>query len=99
MKFSKRCLESLNNSDYFIDRAITRYFKFLIIARLFPEVFVVPTLDIDLVWHAHMTRFIQISTLIHIALDIITLLAIMFLEDFSIMTTEVSKLESTKATI
>lgn len=34
-------------------RAIGRYDKFLTLMRLYPKITVVPTLDIDLVWHTH----------------------------------------------
>ncbi|KAL4877976.1 hypothetical protein BJY04DRAFT_196799 [Aspergillus karnatakaensis] len=34
-------------------RAIDRYDKFLHLFRLHPNVFLVPTLDVDLVWHTH----------------------------------------------
>ncbi|KAJ6445096.1 secretory lipase [Purpureocillium lavendulum] len=36
-----------------ITRAIGRYGKFLDIMRRYPKIMVVPTLDIDLVWHTH----------------------------------------------
>jgi hypothetical protein len=34
-------------------RAIERYIKFLKLFRLYPKTMLVPTLDIDLVWHTH----------------------------------------------
>ena len=37
-----------------ISTSIDRYCKFLRLARDHPSVLLVPTLDIDLVWHAHM---------------------------------------------
>lgn len=36
-----------------IDRAITRYERFLKLFKLYPGTMLVPTLDIDLVWHTH----------------------------------------------
>lgn len=36
-----------------LTRAVARYGKFLDIMRRYPQVMVVPTLDIDLVWHTH----------------------------------------------
>ena len=37
-----------------VERAVARYGQFLLLARDNPGQVVVPTLDIDLVWHAHM---------------------------------------------
>jgi hypothetical protein len=34
-------------------RAVDRYDKFLHLFRLYPNTFLVPTLDVDLVWHTH----------------------------------------------
>ncbi|KAL2863377.1 uncharacterized protein BJX67DRAFT_363789 [Aspergillus lucknowensis] len=34
-------------------RAIDRYDKFLHLFRFYPNIFLVPTLDVDLVWHTH----------------------------------------------
>ncbi|KAI0508764.1 hypothetical protein F5B22DRAFT_382878 [Xylaria bambusicola] len=36
-----------------IDRAINRYERFLTLLKLYPGTMLVPTLDIDLVWHTH----------------------------------------------
>ena len=41
-------------TDAWIDRAITRYGQFLDLARRDPGATLVPTLDIDLIWHVHM---------------------------------------------
>ena len=41
-------------TDEWIDRAIDRYADFLQLARAHPGKALVPTLDIDLIWHAHM---------------------------------------------
>lgn len=41
-------------TDAWIDRAITRYAEFLSLAKAHPGKTLVPTLDIDLIWHAHM---------------------------------------------
>ena len=41
-------------TDAWIDRAITRYGQFLDLARKDPGATLVPTLDIDLIWHVHM---------------------------------------------
>ena len=41
-------------TDEWIDRAITRYGQFLDLARRDPGATLVPTLDIDLIWHVHM---------------------------------------------
>ena len=41
-------------TDDWIDRAITRYGQFLDLARKDPGATLVPTLDIDLIWHVHM---------------------------------------------
>ena len=41
-------------TDAWIDRAITRYGQFLELARKDPGATLVPTLDIDLIWHVHM---------------------------------------------
>ena len=41
-------------TDEWIDRAITRYGQFLDLARKDPGATLVPTLDIDLIWHVHM---------------------------------------------
>lgn len=41
-------------TDEWIDRAISRYADFLQLARDHPREVLVPTLDIDLIWHAHM---------------------------------------------
>eukprot|EP00892_Ulva_mutabilis_P007882 jgi/Ulvmu1/5466/UM023_0002.1 len=40
----------------FVEAAITRYLKFLGIRKSHPEFMLCPTYDIDLVWHAHMSR-------------------------------------------
>ena len=55
-KFNKRILAlgpAVVNDD-FIERAVDRYCEFLALARDNPQELVVPTLDIDLIWHAHM---------------------------------------------
>ena len=55
-KFNKRILAlgpAVVNDD-FIERAVDRYCEFLALARDNPRELVVPTLDIDLIWHAHM---------------------------------------------
>ncbi|KAL5350558.1 hypothetical protein ACLOAV_004127 [Pseudogymnoascus australis] len=36
-----------------LHRAIARYSKFLKLFKLYPKTMLVPTLDIDLVWHTH----------------------------------------------
>jgi len=41
-------------TDAWIDQAITRYGQFLDLARKDPGATLVPTLDIDLIWHVHM---------------------------------------------
>ena len=41
-------------TDEWIDRAINRYSDFLQLARDHPGKALVPTLDIDLIWHVHM---------------------------------------------
>ena len=41
-------------NDEWIDNAVTRYAQFLELAKLHPNKTIVPTLDVDLIWHAHM---------------------------------------------
>lgn len=41
-------------NDAWIDRAVARYGQFLQLARAHPNVTLVPTLDVDLIWHVHM---------------------------------------------
>jgi hypothetical protein len=41
------------SSDW-IERAVTRYGHFLALARAHPGEMLVPTLDVDLIWHVHM---------------------------------------------
>jgi hypothetical protein len=36
-----------------LERAVDRYSKFLKLFKLYPQTLLVPTLDIDLVWHTH----------------------------------------------
>lgn len=43
-------------------RAIERYIKFLKLFRLYPKTMLVPTLDIDLVWHTHQCSPSQYDT-------------------------------------
>lgn len=40
-------------ADGTLRRAVDRYEKFLKLFRLYPNTFLVPTLDVDLVWHTH----------------------------------------------
>ena len=40
--------------DAWIDRAVTRYGQFLLLAKQNPGKTLVPTLDVDLIWHVHM---------------------------------------------
>lgn len=42
-------------NDAWIDRAIDRYVGFLQLAKEHPREMLVPTLDIDLIWHVHIT--------------------------------------------
>lgn len=47
--------ESLENEDnLFIEEAIKRYKRFIQLAKLYPHTKLVPTVDIDIVWHDHM---------------------------------------------
>ncbi len=39
---------------WFLERAAGRYRRFLALRRRHPTQFLVPTYDIDVVWHAHM---------------------------------------------
>ncbi len=39
----------------FLEEALARYGRFVTLKKLNPEVFVVPTYDIDLMWHTHQT--------------------------------------------
>jgi len=41
------------NKDDILNEAIIRYYKFLNLMKLYPGKLFVPTLDVDLVWHAH----------------------------------------------
>mmetsp|Transcript_15701 Transcript_15701/g.21531 ORF Transcript_15701/g.21531 Transcript_15701/m.21531 type:complete len:448 (-) Transcript_15701:375-1718(-) len=41
-------------TDSFVDSAVVKYIKFLHLARNNPDEMLVPTLDVDLVWRAHM---------------------------------------------
>eukprot|EP00485_Elphidium_margaritaceum_P009881 CAMPEP_0202685946 /NCGR_PEP_ID=MMETSP1385-20130828/1748_1 /ASSEMBLY_ACC=CAM_ASM_000861 /TAXON_ID=933848 /ORGANISM="Elphidium margaritaceum" /LENGTH=478 /DNA_ID=CAMNT_0049340421 /DNA_START=32 /DNA_END=1468 /DNA_ORIENTATION=+ len=41
-------------NEVYIERAVNRYCSFLELARLNPGKLLVPTLDIDLIWHVHM---------------------------------------------
>lgn len=40
--------------DAWIHRAVTRYVHFLQLAKAHPHETLVPTLDVDLIWHVHM---------------------------------------------
>lgn len=42
-----------------LQRAIDRYLKFLKLFKLYPKTMLVPTLDIDLVWHTHQCSAAQ----------------------------------------
>eukprot|EP00961_Rhodomonas_salina_P000362 4943-Rhodomonas_salina.1 len=42
------------DDEAFLHRAVERYVKFLQLSAKFPSLFVVPTYDIDVVWHTHM---------------------------------------------
>lgn len=41
-------------NEAYIDRAVDRYCNFLALAKENPGQMLVPTLDVDLIWHAHM---------------------------------------------
>ncbi len=40
----------------FLVRALQRYQMFLRLKKLYPEEFLVPCYDIDLIWHTHQVR-------------------------------------------
>jgi len=40
--------------DAYVERAIERYGQFLALAKEQPDTLLVPTLDVDLIWHVHM---------------------------------------------
>ena len=39
---------------WFLERCLERYKQFLYLRREKPDAFLVPTFDIDLLWHSHM---------------------------------------------
>ena len=41
-------------NEQWINRAVTRYAQFLQLAKAHPNETLVPTLDVDLIWHVHM---------------------------------------------
>jgi len=53
LQFAKKMPLSTWNKDDILNEAIIRYYKFLNLMKLYPGKLFVPTLDVDLVWHAH----------------------------------------------
>ena len=49
----------------FIERAVERYCGFLALAKAHPGELLVPSLDVDLAWHAHMVRCHSRTSLTH----------------------------------
>lgn len=45
-----------------LQRAIDRYSKFLKLLKLYPKTMLVPTLDIDLIWHTHQCSAVRYQT-------------------------------------
>lgn len=48
----KKTLSNLEGTA--LDEAVSRYKRFLFLAKTYPKAELVPTTDIDLVWHNHM---------------------------------------------
>jgi hypothetical protein len=53
IRFNKRVLAEKIDEDY-LENAIERYKRFLLIKVENPGLIIVPTLDIDIIWHSHM---------------------------------------------
>jgi len=53
LQFAKKMPLNTWNKDDILNEAIIRYYKFLNLMKLYPGKLFVPTLDVDLVWHAH----------------------------------------------
>jgi hypothetical protein len=57
LKFVNKICENFDfwSNEAVISTSIERYIRFIAAMKAFPELMFVPTLDIDLVWHAHQT--------------------------------------------
>ena len=47
----------------FLLTAISRYAKFLYLKQSYPDTFLVPCYDIDIVWHTHQVQFMVVDVL------------------------------------
>jgi hypothetical protein len=59
LKFADNIMTSFNEEITtrrrdFVEASIDRYLKFLKLIVMYPDTFLVPTVDIDIIWHSHM---------------------------------------------
>jgi hypothetical protein len=54
--FLRHVLRACYSERPFLERALDRYLRFLLLWRDTPGLVVVPMYDIDLMWHAHMAH-------------------------------------------
>ncbi|KAH7726132.1 Protein F32B5.7 [Aphelenchoides avenae] len=59
-KFAKKIL-ALHMTSEDIHRAAEEYMKFLAIAAAYPDLAIVPTLEMDVAWHAHQASYFEMQ--------------------------------------